>query len=280
MRRSLPHARVLLSFSSLALLTGAVLSGVVGCDSAPRDEPDVAAAPGRVKAAETKVDDADDPSPDPASDPAAMPSGAETGEGGEGAASDDAANGDAVGATADGSSEAAETDTGAGTPAAEAAAPAAPSAPKSDDIRDASHVPTGTPGEHASAFRALPVAKGDGAPIGGIGPGGIHLDDLVVGTDWEDSRCQTPQASFSVATDERVSLCLRIVHQPRDEPLTISWEREGKSPKRANLNVKGIHAYRTRAWLPVKNYYKGNWKVRVLASDETVLGEGSFEITD
>jgi len=268
-----------ISLLGTSALLGLVL-GVSACEAPPTqgtNEREPKAAPGAAEdpaeaaPAKAGADAAMDTGRQVAPTEAAMLADGETGE---------PADAEDMGAEDAAATTGAEDEAGEAATDATGGATASDTAPKSDDIRHASHVPGGTPEAHASAFAELPKRKGDGAPIGGIGPGGIHLDDLVVGTDWEDSRCQTPKATFSVSTDDKVSLCLRIVHQPEEEALKVEWVREGRSPREANVTVTGIHAYRTRVWLPAKNYNKGKWKVRVLASDETLLGEGSFEITD
>ncbi len=151
--------------------------------------------------------------------------------------------------------------------------------PETDDPRDPVLVPEGTPEANRKAFLALPIAKGDKRPVGGIGPGGIHLDELVIGKGWVQSRCETATGEFTAGIDDKVSLCVRVVH-PRgtEEELTVKWIKEGKGPKRSKLTVKPIHAYLTRVWLPVKNWSKGSWTVVVEASDGTELGKGSFTV--
>jgi len=151
--------------------------------------------------------------------------------------------------------------------------------PETDDPRDPILVPEGTPDANRKAFLALPVAKGDKLPVGGIGPGGIHLDELVVGKGWKKSRCETETGEFTVGIDDKVSLCVRVVHERgTEEELTVKWIKEGKGPKRSKLTVKPIHAYLTRVWLPVKGWSKGDWTVVVEASDGTELGKGSFTV--
>ena len=165
-------------------------------------------------------------------------------------------------------------------PAPEAApAPTpAPSIAKTGDPRDPSVIPPGTPTAHAKAFAKLPVAKGDGPPIGGIGPNGIHIDTLEVGKDWANSKCDQVGNVFTAGVDEKVNVCMRVIHQRVDEELTIVWSNDGKVAQRSKVQVKAIHAYLTRGWLPVKSERKGKWKASIQASDGTVLGEAEFEI--
>ena len=147
------------------------------------------------------------------------------------------------------------------------------------DIRDAALIPDGTAPASAEAFVGLPRGRADARPVGGIGPGGLHLDDLVVGKDWRNSRCNAPSRVFSAGEDRRVSVCMRVVHQRIEESVTVVWTREGASPRRTVVHIPATHAYRTRAWLPAKTHFAGTWTVRVLAEDGTLLGHESFEIT-
>jgi hypothetical protein len=147
------------------------------------------------------------------------------------------------------------------------------------DPRDPSLVPDGTPDENATAFFAMRKSRRDGAPVGGIGPDGIHVDSLVVGRGFSNSRCESESHAFSVETDERVNVCLRAVHAGHTEQaLTVKWTRDGRGPKATRLSLHNSHAYRTRAWLPVHDDSKGDWHVSVSASDGTVLGEADFAI--
>jgi hypothetical protein len=153
-----------------------------------------------------------------------------------------------------------------------------PTPANTDDPRDPSLIPAGTPAANAKAFAKLPVNKGDGPPIGGIGPDGIHIDALEVGKGWEKSRCDLVGNSFTAGVDEKVNVCMRVVHKRADDELTIYWEQDGKVAQRSKVTVKAIPAYLTRGWLPVTKSRVGKWKAVVKASDGTVLGEASFEI--
>jgi hypothetical protein len=165
-------------------------------------------------------------------------------------------------------------------PEPEAAPEAAPTPTiaKSGDPRDPSLVPAGTPAANAKAFAKLPAVKGDGPPVGGIGPNGIHIDTLEVGKGWERSKCDQVSSVFTAGVDEKVNVCMRVVHPREEVELTIVWEHEGKVAQRSKESVQAIHAYLTRGWLPVKSERKGKWKASVQASDGTVLGEVNFEI--
>jgi hypothetical protein len=149
-----------------------------------------------------------------------------------------------------------------------------------DDIRSPTYVPAGTSDENAEAFRAMRKSKRDSAPVGGIGPSGIHIDDLVVGRGFTKSRCETETGEFNVEEDDRANLCIRVVHGGAvDEQLTVKWTREGRGPKVTRLSLHNGHAYRTRAWLPVRHYSAGDWTVTVTASDGTVLGQADFVVS-
>jgi hypothetical protein len=154
----------------------------------------------------------------------------------------------------------------------------APSATKADNPRDPSHIPAGTPAANAKAFAKLPVGKGDGPPVGGIGPNGIHLDVLEIGKGWHNSKCDLVGSSFTAGVDDKVNICMRVIHPREDEELTIFWEREGKLNQRSTVVVKPIRAYLTRGWLPVTSERVGKWKASIKTADGTVLGEVSFEI--
>jgi hypothetical protein len=158
--------------------------------------------------------------------------------------------------------------------------PAAEPTPSASVVspRDPSLVPPGTPAAHAKAFAKLPINKGDGQPIGGIGPNGIHLDKLEVGRGWHASKCDLLGSTFTAGVDERVNVCMRVVHPRVEEELTISWEREGKLNQRSKVTVKAIPAFLTRGWLPVTADRAGKWKAIIKTADGTVLGEIAFEI--
>lgn len=195
-----------------------------------------------------------EPPPEPEADPNAVPPEAETGE------------------------AEAQPEAEAEPEAVEAPAEPAPKPASTDNPRDPALVPPGTPAANAKAFSKLAVAKGDGPPIGGIGPNGIHIDALEVGKGWEKSRCDQVGSSFTAGVDEKVNVCMRVIHPREEEELTISWERDGKVAQRSKVSVKAIHAYLTRGWLPVKQERVGKWKAVIKASDGTVLGEANFEI--
>lgn len=148
------------------------------------------------------------------------------------------------------------------------------------DIRHSSLVPHGTPAENADAFTSMRKTKRDSFPVGGIGPQGIHVDSLVVGRGFSKSRCEEETNTFQIEEDDRANLCIRVVHGGAiDEQLTVKWTRDGRGPKVTKLNLRNGHAYRTRAYLPLRHYSAGNWNVTVSASDGTLLGEADFVVS-
>jgi hypothetical protein len=154
------------------------------------------------------------------------------------------------------------------------------SPPAGADIRSDAVVPPGTPAANATAFKRLPQAKTDGPPVSNIAGNGLHFDVMVVGRGWEKSRCVEPTARFDPETDDRVNLCLRVVH-PKDaeEVLSVEWVKAGgKATRRSTITVKPIHAYLTRGYLPIKSGYSGDWVATIKAPDGTVLAELPFTI--
>jgi hypothetical protein len=148
------------------------------------------------------------------------------------------------------------------------------------DIRSDAAIPPGTPAANATAYKKLPVAKGDGPPVGGIGANGIHFDVLEVGRGWEKSKCADLTNTFTVPTDLQVNICLRVVH-PRGatEELTVEWEKNGGSgTRRSKVTVKDMHAYLTRSYLPIKEGYQGDWTATIKTADGTVLGKVAFKV--
>ncbi len=154
-------------------------------------------------------------------------------------------------------------------------------APASASARSrAAMLPAGTPDANAAAFTSLPLSKRDKAPVAGIGASGIHLDELVVGQGWLDSRCEQPRTSFDAnAAGERVNVCFRVVHPKLDERVSVEWSLGGKLRTTTSVGVKASHAYLTRAWLPVGPSRAGAWTATVKSGDGVVLGEVAFEIT-
>lgn len=148
------------------------------------------------------------------------------------------------------------------------------------DIRSDAAIPPGTPAANAKAYKKLPVAKGDGPPVGGIGVNGIHFDVLEVGRGWEKSKCTDLTTAFTVPSDAQVNICMRIVHERgTTEELTVEWEKNGGAgTRRSKVNVKDMHAYLTRSYLPIKEGYQGDWTATIKTADGTVLGKVAFKV--
>lgn len=153
-------------------------------------------------------------------------------------------------------------------------------APEGVDIRSDAAVPPGTPAANAEAFKALPQTKVDGPPVSGIASNGLHFDALVVGRGWEKSHCVEATNTFTIGTDDRVNICVRVVHPAdADETLTVEWSKVGaKTTRKSNISVKAMHAYLTRGYLPIKPGYEGDWQAVVKAPDGTVLATLPFKV--
>lgn len=163
-------------------------------------------------------------------------------------------------------------------PPAEPTPTPTPTTAKSGNPRDPSVIPAGTPAANIKAFNKLPVVEGDGPPLGGIGVNGIHIDQLEVGKGWESSKCDLVGNVFTAGVDEKVNVCMRVIHPREEQELTIVWSRDGKVAQRSKVAVKAIRAYLTRGWLPVKTERIGKWTASIQTADGTVLGEATFEI--
>jgi hypothetical protein len=152
-----------------------------------------------------------------------------------------------------------------------------PTAPT--DIRSDEVIPPGTSERNAAAFRQLPVQAGDGPPVGGIGSGGIHLDELEVGHGWVKSRCSELSREFTIGVQDRVNVCMRVVHERGTATeLALEWLRNGRQARRSKVSIGDMHALLTRAYLPISAGYEGEWQARVVAVDGTVIGEVSFTV--
>lgn len=147
-----------------------------------------------------------------------------------------------------------------------------------DSLRSASLLPPGTPDANIAAFTNLALGKSDKPLIAGVGASGIHLDELEVGKGWASSRCDDLGHTFVAGVDERVNVCLRVVHPRAEETITLEWARDGKLRHSIDLHVKPTHAYLTRAWMPVSSGRAGEWTATVKSEDGSVLGQLSFEI--
>jgi hypothetical protein len=153
-------------------------------------------------------------------------------------------------------------------------------APAGVDIRSDAAIPPGTPAANAEAFKALPQTKVDGPPVSGIASNGLHFDSMVLGRGWEKSKCLEATSTFTVGTDDRVNICVRVVHPAdADETLLVEWSKAGtKTVRKSNISVKAMHAYLTRGYLPIKPGYEGEWTAVVKAPDGTVLATLPFTV--
>lgn len=153
--------------------------------------------------------------------------------------------------------------------------------PQSPSARGVRTPPPGTPPEIAATFVRLPVSPADLPPVGGIGAGGIHIDRVEMGASYDNkSGCVGVATSFSVAANEEINVCLRVVHPRQDEVMSIVWQKnDGSTARRGKIAVKPIHAYRTRAYLRLRAEYIGAWTVRIVSADGVELASHAFKIT-
>lgn len=141
-------------------------------------------------------------------------------------------------------------------------------------------VPAGTTDDHAEAFRKLPHGRGDGTPLSGIGSEGVHVDRLTIGTKAQLSRCTGESKNFSARRDDMVHACIRVVHRRLPQRVMVRWERDGHLVRRQWLPIPDVHAFRTRASMPVRDRFRGDWEVRVLSDDGVELATHAFHIKD
>jgi hypothetical protein len=146
------------------------------------------------------------------------------------------------------------------------------------DAGDVRVPPPGTEPEHAAAFQKLPVGPGDGPPVGGVGEGGIHVDHIALGSSYGRGGCDGKLDDFSVSERDRVNVCLRVVHPREKEELVILWQKDGSTMRRGKLTIVPQHAYRTRAYLMLREPYVGAWVVRILSSGGVELASHEFQV--
>jgi hypothetical protein len=116
-------------------------------------------------------------------------------------------------------------------------------------------------------------------PEAAVSQDGIYLDSMVIGRGFSNHRCETETGEFTVGEDDRVNVCMRVMHFGHtEEPLTVKWTRNGHGPKATRVSLHNGRSWRTRAYLPIRHYSKGDWHVEVTASDGSVLGEGDFVV--
>jgi hypothetical protein len=150
------------------------------------------------------------------------------------------------------------------------------------DPRDPSLIPPGTPDENAKAFSKLPVSIHDGPPIGGIGRTGVHIDAISTSRGRNNTDCDNPTETFSLASAKYVNVCFRVVHPREQESLRVIWEKDGKVTRRGRVRIPDLHAYTTRAYLLLRPEYVGSWRVRIIPEDDDTvdLAVAEFVVTE
>lgn len=169
-------------------------------------------------------------------------------------------------------------DIAAASPEAPALVEGPPLRPRLVQPLDRRDVPSGTERAKAEAFRALPKARGDGAPLGGIGAEALHVDQLAIGSRLRAGACEGEASHFREGQHDEVHACIRVVHRRIAQQILVRWERDGRLVRRQWLPVPSTHAYRTRASLPVKRRFAGAWTVRVLSLDGAELAVKHFRV--
>jgi hypothetical protein len=187
-------------------------------------------------------------------------------------------------AEADEADEAVQTEEADETVQTEEAEPREPETPSEDDETaieprvDLRLPPAGTAPEYAEAFRRLPVGPGDGPPVGGVGKGGTHIDQISLGSAYGRGGCEGKLDDFSVSERDRVNVCVRVVHPREKEELVVLWQKDGDTIRRGKLTIVPQHAYRTRAYLMLRGHYVGQWVVRIFSRDGVELAAHEFQV--
>jgi len=141
--------------------------------------------------------------------------------------------------------------------------------------------PIGTAPEAELAFRKVPTVTSDRPPIGGVGGSGIHVDRINVGSEWHNSNCKGERVRFQLSSLDRISVCFRVVHHRLDESVTVVWQQDGHTRRRATIPIESDrHAFRTGAHLILREGYTGTWTVRVLSDDGVELASQAFNVID
>lgn len=155
---------------------------------------------------------------------------------------------------------------------------ATPSAKPTSGVRTP---PPGTPPDIAATFVRLPVSAADLPPVGGVGASGIHVDRVDMGSGYDNKTgCTGVASEFSLAGNDEINVCVRVVHPRQDEVMSIVWQKsDGSTARRGKIAVKPIHAYRTRAYLRLRAEYIGAWTVRIMSPDGVELASHAFKIT-
>lgn len=141
--------------------------------------------------------------------------------------------------------------------------------------------PPGTPPAIARVFRRLPLSVHDGPPVGGIGGSGIHVDKIWLGSRHGKQGCAGKADGFSIRGHDEVNVCFRVVHGRTGEDVDVIWEKDGDlAQRRRGVTIPPLHAYRTRAYLVLRNEYVGAWRVRVLSEDGVELASAAFNVVE
>ena len=146
-------------------------------------------------------------------------------------------------------------------------------------VKNPRTAPPGTSEANAEALRKLPVARADKPPVGGVGVLGIHVDDIQVGSLYDSGRCSGHETGFSALRNDRVSVCFRIVHPRTTQQVTVLWQRGDEIMRRTKITIPAAHAYRTRAFIVLRDGDAGKWTVRVLSSDDVELALARFDVS-
>jgi hypothetical protein len=141
--------------------------------------------------------------------------------------------------------------------------------------------PPGTPDANADALRKLPVARADKPPVGGVGALGIHVDYIAVGSIYDSGKCSGHEKTgFSARRKDRVSACFRVVHPRTTQQVNVIWSRGDEVMRRTKMTIPSAHAYRTRAFIVLRDGDAGRWSVRVLSSDDVELARARFDVDE
>lgn len=139
-------------------------------------------------------------------------------------------------------------------------------------------LPPDTPRENVKVLRKLPQSRQDRSPVGGVGKQGLHIDRITMGTKYSRGTCSGPVGKFSIEDDRRAHVCFRAVHRRVEQRVIVHWERNGKLMRRTFVKIGDHHGYRTRAGLPLRKHYAGQWTVRIESTDGIELARQSFEV--
>jgi hypothetical protein len=141
--------------------------------------------------------------------------------------------------------------------------------------------PPGTPDANADALRKLPVARADKPPVAGVGALGIHVDYIAVGSIYDSGKCSGHEKTgFSASRKDRVSACFRVVHPRTTQQVNVIWSRDDEVMRRTKMTIPSAHAYRTRAFIVLRDGDAGRWSVRVLSSDDVELARARFDVDE